>query len=172
MLGEGRRQNRGLVRKGRSGLIESFGSSLHWSETCYRNPVTWFPNNEISEEGFVVLWDFTLTFLWFSRFSLGCLPLCSSVLNPIMARWKHCSSAQQVLFTYKPQQWCRAVNVNTPFDVYDVGYLLELVCASTGLGHVWLPCAYSAQDASLTTWENLNIGEGMKALCSEVLSIL
>lgn len=29
MLGEGRRQNKGLVRKGRSGLIESFGSSLH-----------------------------------------------------------------------------------------------------------------------------------------------
>lgn len=29
MLGEGRRQNKGLVNKGRSGLIQSFGSSLH-----------------------------------------------------------------------------------------------------------------------------------------------
>lgn len=42
MLGEERRQNKGLARKGRSGLIESFGLRLHWSETCYRNPVSWF----------------------------------------------------------------------------------------------------------------------------------
>lgn len=49
--GETRRRNKGLVRKGRSGLIESFGSSLHWSGTCYRDPVSWFPNNEISEKG-------------------------------------------------------------------------------------------------------------------------
>lgn len=29
MLGKGRRRNKGLARKGCSGLIESFGSSLH-----------------------------------------------------------------------------------------------------------------------------------------------
>lgn len=80
MLGEGKRQSKGLVRKGRSGLIESFGPRLHWSETCYRNPVSWFPNNE---KGFVVLWDSTLTFLWFLWFSLGYLPLCFSDLNLI-----------------------------------------------------------------------------------------
>lgn len=117
MLGVGRRRNKGLVKKGRSGLIESFGSSLHWSETCYRVPVSWFPNNEISEKGFVVLWDSILTFLWFQRFSLGCLALCSSVLNPIIITiWKHCGWAQQVVFTYKTLQWCCALNVNTLFD--------------------------------------------------------
>lgn len=89
-LGKGRKQNKGLVRKGRSGLIESFGPKLYWSETCYRNPVSWFPNNEISEKGFVVLWDCILTFLWFLWFPLGCLALCSSVLNPItLTIWKH-----------------------------------------------------------------------------------
>jgi len=46
MLGEGRRKNKGLVRWGRSGLIESLGPRLNWSETCYRNPVSWFPNKE------------------------------------------------------------------------------------------------------------------------------
>lgn len=102
MLGEWRRQNKGLVNKGRSGLIESFGSSLHWSETCYRDPVSWFPNNEISEKGFVVLWDSILTFLCFLCFSCGRLPLCSSVLNLITITIRErCCWAQQVAFTYK-----------------------------------------------------------------------
>lgn len=121
-LGEARRQNKGLVRKGRSGLIESFGPRLHWSETCYRNPVSWFPNNKISERGFVVLWDSFLTFLWFLWFSLGCLPRCSSVLNPItLTIWKHCGSAQQVASTYKTLQWCCAVSLDTPFEARGVG---------------------------------------------------
>lgn len=148
MLGEGRRQNKGLVRKGRSGLIESFGSSLHWSETCYRDPVSWFPNNEISEKGFVVLWDSILTFLCFLWFSLGCLPLCSSVLNLItITIWKHCGWAQQVVFTYKALQGCCAVNANMLFDAYSVDSLLELMSAHTWLEHVWLPYGYSAHDA-------------------------
>lgn len=32
MLEEQKRKNKGLVKKGRSGLIESFGPKLHWSE--------------------------------------------------------------------------------------------------------------------------------------------
>lgn len=147
-LGEGKRQNKGLVREGRSGLIESFGPRLHWSETCYRNPVSWFPNNKISEKGFVVLWDSILTFLWFLWFSLGCLPLCSSVLNPItITIWKHCCRAQQVVSTYKTFQRCWAVNVNTLFDAYGADSLLEPVSASTWLEHIWLPYGYSAHDA-------------------------
>lgn len=145
MLGEGRRQNKGLVRKGRSGLIESFGPGLHWSETCYKDPVSWFPNNEISEKGFVVLWDSNLTFLWFLWFTLGCLPLCSSVLNPItLTIWKHCGWAQRVVFTYKTLQRCFAVNVHTLFDAYGVDSLLELVPASAWLK---LPYGYSAHGA-------------------------
>lgn len=102
MLGKGRRRNKGLVRKGCSGLIESFGSGLHWSETCYRDLVSRFPNNEISEKGFVVRWDSVLTFLCFLWFSLGCLLLSSSVLNLItLTIWKHSGWSQQAVFTQR-----------------------------------------------------------------------
>lgn len=72
--GETRRWKKGPVRKGRSGLIESFGSSLRWSGACYRDPVSWFPNNEISEKGICCPLGFRRwTFLLFLCFSLGCL---------------------------------------------------------------------------------------------------
>lgn len=81
-----------LVRRGCSGLIESFGSMLHWSETCYRNPVSWFPNNKIREWGFVVLWDKSLPNLCDVWGSLPWSPglvffWCNQIKTAI---WKHC----------------------------------------------------------------------------------
>ncbi len=176
-LGEGRRQNKGLVRKGRSGLIESFGPRLHWSETCYRNPVSWFPNNEISEKGYVVLWDSILTFLWFLWFSLGCLPPCSSVLNPItMTIWKHCGWVQQVVFTYITLQWCCECEYTVWclrcgfFVRASVCFYMNGAC----LASIWIFSSWcwltTAFTASLAIGEDCNTGWRIKAqrLCSEV----
>lgn len=148
MLGEGRKQNKGLVRKGRSGLIESFGPRLHWSETCYRNPVSWFPNNEISEKGFVVLWDSILTFLWFLWFSLGCLPLCSCFKSDYFYNMETLGWAKQLNFICEAKQQHCAFTTNVVFvDAKGVDCLSEWKSASTLIELPWFRCGYSAHDA-------------------------
>lgn len=141
-------KRKGLGKKGRSGLIKSFGPRLHWSETCYRNPVSWFPNNEISEKGFgVVLWEYFWTYLWFQWLPA---PVFLCFKSDYIHNMETPNSAGKENITKR-----RRVSAN---KLLDIRSMEERVFVITLHPHAGLPCGYPTHAAS-SHWPHLILGK-------------